>query len=47
MYYGYAIYQDGRCICHCYGTLGDVKKSEERVKASGKMAVVRFDRKAE
>jgi hypothetical protein len=47
MYYGYAIYQDGRCICHCYGTLDDVKKSEERVKASGKMAVIKFDRKAE
>lgn len=21
MYYGYAKYEDGTCICHCYGTL--------------------------
>ena len=24
MYYGYARYEDGTCICHCYGTLEEV-----------------------
>ena len=44
LYYGYAHYSDGSCICHCYGTLEDVEKSEERIKVQCKENVTEFER---
>lgn len=45
MYYGYARYEDGTCICHCYGTLQEVEESERRVLEGSKVKVSGFERK--
>lgn len=45
MYYGYARYEDGTCICHYYGTLQEVEESERRVLEGSKVKVSGFERK--
>lgn len=45
MYYGYAKYEDGKCICHRYGTLEEVEESERQVLDGGKAKVSWFARK--
>lgn len=45
MYYGYARYEDGTCICHCYGTLEEAEKSERQVLEGSKVKLSRFERK--
>lgn len=45
MYYGYARYEDGTCICHCYGTLEEVEEPERQVLEGSKVKVSGFVRK--
>lgn len=32
-YYGYVVYTDGECMCHCKGTMDEVKDSQNEVAA--------------
>lgn len=45
MYYGYAMYEDGTYLCHCYGTLEEVEESERQVLEGSKVKVSWFVRK--
>jgi len=45
MHYGYAKYEDGTCICHCYGTLEEVEEPERQVLEGSKVKVSGFVRK--
>lgn len=42
--FGYVGYADGGTMCRAKGTLAEVKVSEERIKAAGKMRVRGFER---